>query len=294
VRKQTIIQKARTEISNRLHGDATIGDMEVNFLHHFPNITLHLSKVTLRDSLWQQHHHDLLDADNIYLHLAIFRSLFSGGLRLGTVYVEGGSIYLFTDTTGYSNISALKSRGDPPQAARKGETHFPDLSLRDTRLVMEKQDKHKFFDLEFRQLDCSVNEEGRAFSFNTHMDALVKSFAFNTEKGSFIKDKTLAGNFTLQFHTGSKILQFNKAAVRIDGHPFVLTGRFFPDVHPDPFTLSIRTTNIPYRKATALLTSPIQQKLDLYEIDKPVTIQAELDAGNADDPTLPCTSHGYP
>ncbi|HVW62082.1 MAG TPA: hypothetical protein VHC48_18660, partial [Puia sp.] len=68
-RKQTIIQKARTELRNRLGGDAAIGDMEVSFFHHFPNITLHLSKVTLRDSLWQQHHHDLLDADNIYLHV---------------------------------------------------------------------------------------------------------------------------------------------------------------------------------------------------------------------------------
>jgi hypothetical protein len=290
-RKQTIIQKARTELRTRLGGDATIGDMEINFFHHFPNITLQLSKVTLRDSLWQQHHHDLLDADNIYLHLAIFRSIFSGRARLGTVYVEGGSIYLFTDTTGYSNISVLKGRGGPGDGARKEESHFPDLSLRDTRLVMENQDRHKFFDLEFRQLDCSVNENGRALSFNTHVDALVKSFAFNTEKGSFIKDKTLAGNFTLQFHTGSKILQFNKATVRIDGHPFILTGRFFPDVHPDPFTLSIRTSNIPYRKATALLTPLIQQKLDLYDVDKPITIVANLDAGNADDPTPLMTVH---
>lgn len=284
-RKQTIIQKARTELRNRLGGDATIGDMEVSFFHHFPNITLHLSKVTLRDSLWQQHHHDLLDADNIYVHVAIFRSIFAGKARLGTVYLEGGSIYLFTDSTGYSNTYVLKGR---PQAdgVRSGEDmRPPDLSIRDTRLVMERQDRHKFFDLEFRKLDCSVSQSGRALSINTQVDALVKSFAFNMEKGSFLKDKTLAGDFTLQYHTGSKIVQFNKARVRIDGYPFVLTGRFFPNVQPDPFVLNIHTSNIPYRKATALLTPLIQQKLDLYDIDKPVTIQADLDAGNADDPT---------
>src|SRR5262249_36484164 len=157
--------------------------------------------------------------------------------------------------------------------------------LLDTRLVMERQDKHKFFDLEFRRLDCSVSENGRALSLNTHVDALVKSFAFNMEKGSFMKDKSLAGDFTLQFNTGSKILQFNKARMRIDGHMFVLTGRFFPDVHPDPFVLSIQAANIPYRTATALLTPLIQQKLDLYDVDKPVSLLADLDAGNADDPT---------
>lgn len=290
-RKQTIIQKARTELRSRMGGDMTIGDMEISFFHHFPNITLHLSKVTLRDSLWQQHHHDLLDADNIYLHVAIFRSLFSGRARLGTVYVEGGSIYLFTDSTGYSNTSVWKSRRKDNGGRAGEDIQPPDVSIRDTRLVMERQDRHKFFDLEFRQLDCSVSEDGRTLSFKTHVDALIKSFAFNTEKGSFIRDKTLSGNFILKFNTGSKILQFNKATVRIDGHPFVLTGRFFPDVQPNPFILSIYTSNIPYRKATALLTPLIQQKLDLYDVDKPVAIQADLDAGNADDPTPLLTVH---
>lgn len=284
-RKQTIIQKARTELRHRLGGEATIGDMEVSFFHYFPAITLHLSKVTLRDSLWQQHHHDLLDAEDLYLRLALFQSIFSGKARLEKVYIERGSIYFFTDSTGYSNTAALTGLRIKSGDRSTEEVQPPDVSLRETRLVMEKQDRSKFFDLELRQLDCSVSRKGRVLSLHTHADALVKSFAFNTDKGSFIKDKSLAGDFTLQFNTGSKILQFSKVMVQIDKHPFVLTGRFFPDVTPDPFVLSIHTKNIPYRKATALLTPLIQQKLDLYDVDKPVTVQADLDAGNADDPT---------
>lgn len=284
-RKQTIIQKARTELRDRLGGEATIGDMEVSFFHHFPAITLHLSKVTLRDSLWQQHRHDLLDAEDMYLRLALFKSILSGTARLEKVYIERGSIYLFTDSTGYSNTAALTNPEKKDASRPTEEAQPPDLSLRETRLVMENQDRHKFFDLEFRQLDCSISKQGRTLSLRTHADALVKSLAFNTEKGSFIKDKDLSGDFTLQFNTGSKILQFNRALVHIDKHPFVMSGRFFPDVKPDPFFLSIHTENIPYRKATALLTPLIRQKLDPYDIDKPVTIQASLDAGNADDPT---------
>ncbi|MDO6433397.1 AsmA-like C-terminal region-containing protein [Flavitalea sp. BT771] len=283
VRKQTIIESARTELRNRMGGDASIGDMEISFFHHFPNITLHLSKVTLRDSLWQQHHHDLLNAEDIYLHVAIVRSLFSGAARLGTVYIERGTIYIFTDSTGYSNTSALQGRRQ--EGGKDADVRPPDFSLLETRLVMEKQDRHKLFDLAFHRLECAIAQKGRAWSLNTHVDARVKSFAFNTEKGSFLKDKTLAGHFTLQFNTASKIIQFNKIKVQIDGHPFLLTGRFFPDVKPDPFLLHIQTSNIPYRKATALLTPIIQQKLDLYEVDKPVSVEADLDAGSADDPT---------
>lgn len=281
-RKQTIIQNARTELKSRLGGDAAIGDMEVDFFHHFPNITLHLSKVALRDSLWQQHHHDLVDAQNVYLNVAVMRSIFAAKLRLGKVYIEGGSIYLFTDSTGYSNTSVLPRKKPGGQAE---DMHLPDIFLSDTRVVVEMQDRHKLFDLELHKVECKVDEDGRALSLRTRVDALVKSFAFNTEKGSFLKDKRLSGRFTLQYNTGSKIFQFNKITLQIDGHPFVLSGRFFPDVKPDPFVLSIHADNIPYRKATGLLTPLIQQKLDLYDIDKPVNVQADLDAGAADDPT---------
>jgi len=281
IHKPVILQKARVELKNRLGGDASIGDMEVSFFHHFPHITLHLSKVTLRDSLWQEHHHDLLHAEDIYLSLALFRSLFAGKAQLGKVFIEKGSVYFFTDSTGYSNTSALNQR---PSTSRE-EVSPPDLSCSDVRLVLERQDRHKFFDLDFRRLDCSIDKNGRLLSLSTDVDALVKNFSFNTEKGSFIKDKTLSGHFTVQFNSGSKIVQFNKVTVHIDGHPFILTGRFFPSVKPDPFTFSVQVNDIPYKQATALLTPAIQQKLDLYDIDKSVSIQADLDAGAADDPT---------
>ncbi|HXO77692.1 MAG TPA: hypothetical protein VN824_20705, partial [Puia sp.] len=51
-----------------------------------------------------------------------------------------------------------------------------------------------------------------------------------------------------------------------------------------PFFLTIETNNIPFHQATALLTPNLQQKLDQYDIDKPIAIHAQLDAGAADDP----------
>ncbi|HEY4209519.1 MAG TPA: AsmA-like C-terminal region-containing protein [Puia sp.] len=281
VRKQTILQKTRQELTRRIGGETSIGDMDVSFLHHFPNITVHLSRVTFRDSLWREHHHDLLDADNMYFSLALFRSLFAWKVRLGKVYLEKATVYLFTDTTGYSNTSVLNRGSSGPHE----EVQPPDISLSDTRVVIERQDRHKFFDLDIHRLNCALDLQGRTLSMATDADVLVKSFSFNTEKGSFLKDKTLSGHFTVQFNTGSKIVAFNKVVVSIDGRPFSLTGRFFPNVKPDPFVLTIQVNNIPFRQATALLTPAIQQKLDLYDIDKPVSVQADLDAGSADDHT---------
>ncbi len=84
------------------------------------------------------------------------------------------------------------------------------------------------------------------------------------------RDKLLSGHFGLTYNLASHILQTDKARLDIDGYPFVFSGRFFPTVKPDPFFLTIDAERIPFRVATALLTPHLQQKLDNYDIDKPV------------------------
>src|SRR5262249_23554593 len=144
---------------------------------------------------------------------------------------------------------------------------------------------HKLFDLDIRRLNCSIVKENRVLRLHVSHSILVNSFAFEMEKGSFIKGRKLTGSFLVDYNTASKILQFQQARVAIDDHPFVFSGRFFPTVVPDPFFLAIEAKDIPYREATALLTPNLRQKLEHYEIDRPVSILAQLDAGSADDQT---------
>jgi hypothetical protein len=288
VKKDSILQKARTEVKNRIGGDLRIGDWDLSLFRHFPSITLHLSKISLRDSLWQQHRHDLLNAEGLDISLSLFRSLLAGKVRIGKVFLEHGTVYFYTDTTGYTNKYLLRERpapGEDKAAAGKGGEP-PDIVLSDVKWVEEKQDKHKLFDIDIRRLDCAIRKDNRTLFLTVDAGELrVNSLAFNTEKGSFVKDKSLSGRFSLQYNTGSKILQFRQARLSIDGHPFVFTGRFFPSISPDPFSLSIETSNIRFRDLAALLTPNLQQKLDQFDLSIPVTAQALLDAGSADDHT---------
>ena len=286
MKKPELLKKVNTEIKDRTGGDGSIGDIDISFFRHFPHITLHLSKVMLRDSLWQQHHHDLLTAENVDLRVSFLSSLFTGKPQIDKIFLQQGSIYLYTDSTGYSNTSMLHRKDSTATGNTDNkEAKLPEISLADVKFVMERQDKKKLFDFDIRRLTCQIEKDNRTLFAELSLDLQVKSFSFNTEKGSFLKDQALAGHLRLQFNTRSKILQANKQSIQIAGHSFLLSGRFFPEVSPDPFFLSIEAQNIPYRKATALLTPALQQKLDQYDIDKPVTVTATLDAGSADDHT---------
>ena len=285
--KASLLKKAQTEIKNRLGGDATVGDWDISLFRHFPSVTLHLSQLALRDSGWQQHHHDLIHTDNADISLSLFRSLLARKIRVGKVYLEHGTVYFYTDTAGYSNTYLLRSRSEPV-ANREPAAEPPDIILKDINWVQERQDKHKLFDLDIQQMSCTIRKDSkddRTLFLGVDATIRVKSFSFNTSKGSFIKDKSLSGHFIVQYNTGSKIVQANKITVDIDGHPFLFTARFFPSVNPDPFFLTIATDNIRFRDAASLLTPNLQQHLDQYDIDKPVSIHALIDAGSADDRT---------
>jgi hypothetical protein len=283
--KKALLEKAQAAFRSRVGGDAQIGALDISFFRHFPSITVRLSAVTLRDSLWQQHHHDLLKAGDVFVSCNLWKSLLTRRVQLGRVDIEHGQVYLYTDSTGYSNAYLLgdHSTAKPGKAATPADP--PDIAITDMHFVMEKQDKHKLFDFDIRHLYCSITEAGeRELRLDVNPEILVNSFAFNTEKGSFIKGRKLTGSFVIEYNTASKIIQFNKATVKIDGHPFIFTGRFFPSVSPDPFFISIETGDVLWRQVTALLTPNIQQKLDQFDIDKPLTVHAQLDAGAADDP----------
>ncbi|MBS1662154.1 MAG: hypothetical protein JST68_14010, partial [Bacteroidetes bacterium] len=242
-----------------------------------------LSDISLRDSLWEQHHHDLLQAKKMYISCALFRSLFKGKLQLGTIFLEQGTVYFYKDSTGYSNTYVLKDRKASSSNKGESDARLPEIRLSEVRWVKEDQEKHKLFDLDVRRMEASIDRDKRTLVFDVNTEIVAKSLSFNTSKGSFIKDKTLSGHFQLRYNTASKIIQFQGVRLGINGHSYVFSGRFFPTVSPDPFFLSIETQNVLFHDATALLTPNIQQKIDVYDIDKPVNIQAQLDAGSADD-----------
>ena len=285
LKKDTLLEKARTELNKRIGGTLQIGQLDISLFRHFPSITLQLTDVTLRDSAWSQHHHDLLQAGNIYISCSLFRSLLKRRVELSTVFVERGSLYFYTDSTGYSNTYLLRDdKASARASATKAEGDPPAVAFSNVRWVIDMQNKHKLFDLDIGQLHAIIKREERLLLFTITTEMKVNSFAFNTEKGSFVKDKPLSGHFAVSYNTASKILQADKATLNIAGHNYIFSGRLFPTVKPDPFFLTIETENIPFRQAAALLTPNLQQKLDQYDIDKPISVHVQLDAGAADEP----------
>lgn len=273
--KATVLKKVNTELSSRIRGEVSVKDLDIGFFRTFPKISIGLYGITVRDSLWKQHGHDLLKAEKVFASLNPFK-LLSGRLTVDKIILEKASAYLITDSTGYNNAAGiLRSRSD---SAKNKPQVIPAFEIRDSRIVIEKKDRNKLFDFEINRLNCIVKQEENNLFLNTNLAMIVHSMAFNRKNGSFLEEKTVSGKFGFRFNPKSKILGFENIRLQVDHHPFTLTGKFFLDLVPATFTLSIKTEGIGYQRARSLLTANIRKKLDQYNIGKPFSINATLDA----------------
>jgi hypothetical protein len=270
--KKQVIAFIESEAKKGLNGGSLhIGDINIGFKHTFPRIAFTIDTLTLRDSLWSQHHHDLISAIRVYATLDFFK-LIVGKINIGRVQLESPKIYIYTDTSGYTNTSLFK-KNNPPKKEAPQNLDYPILQINNGTLEVDKKDNNKFFGYDIRNLECKIHGDpgDRSLKIDIDLDCKIQRMTFNQEKGPFLGNKTVTGDFQIIFNKDSKVLQFEKIKLDVDGQPFILAGKFFLAEVPTPFTLSWVTDNLSFRKASSFLSENIRLKLGEYDISETIT-----------------------
>jgi uncharacterized protein involved in outer membrane biogenesis len=270
--KKQVISFIESEAKKGLNGGSVhIGNISIGFKHTFPRIAFTIDTLTLRDSLWFQHHHNLIYAPRAYATLDFFK-LIVGKIGIERVQLQNPEFYIYTDSNGYTNTSVFK-KNEPPKKDAPKNLDYPVLEILGGRLVVDKRDNNKFFDFDHLTLKCRIqgNPEDPGLKIDANLNCIVQKMTFNLQKGPFLEGKSVVGTCQIQFNKASKVLQFEKIHLAVDGQPFVFTGKFFLAEVPTPFTLSWETNNLPFRKAASFLSPSIRGKLDKYDISESIT-----------------------
>ena len=73
-------------------------------------------------------------------------------------------------------------------------------------MIDDDRQKNKLYDIAVKELKLDLDDkDDGVFLFKAKADMLVKSFAFNLAKGSFIKGKTFRGKFELGYDKKLKL-----------------------------------------------------------------------------------------
>ncbi len=273
--KKSLVGRVNSLLTSRVKGVIKIGDLEPSLISTFPRVSLRLSNVIVRDTMWEQHRHDLLKAENIYVRLA-FLSLFTGNPEVTKVIIENGSMYVFNDTTGYTNEYMFKS-GNQSAGTKASGFSLPDLDLRKMRIVLDLKERNKLYDFDISRLRANVKSRGQELQMDIRTEMIVHNLAFNIRNGSFLKEKPLKGKFRVNLNKNSKKLTFKNAVLLLDDQPFAFSGSFDLDSKPPLYYLTIKADKVNYRRVSALLSKNISRKLDSFDIRKPFSVSAVID-----------------
>lgn len=277
--KTELLKQISTILNDRLNGgQLLIKDMEPSLVRSFPDISVSLQDVTVKDSLWTQHHHTLLEVSRIFVKVNTL-ALLHKKLDIKQVSLEGGTIYLFTDTAGYTNTSIIKKKADGDSTTAGGRSAGPDitgLQLVRMHFVMDNLQKGKLFDFDIDYLKGKVknNDTGWAFSMTTEL--MVKSLAFNTDRGSFLKDKKIETTLEAEYNRKKKTLFIPQQGLEIDGQPISAGANFSFDDVSRQFNIHIVAEKVLLSQASSWLTPKISGKLDSIQLEKPLDAEFVL------------------
>ena len=271
VNKKKIINQVTAEISNKLNGNVIIGNVELSFFRHFPKIAVVLNDVSVTDTLFPQHHHPFLQAKQVFINLS-FTKLISKEPSVNGLRIQNGSIYLFTDSTGYTNMYLTHPKRNTAVPTTKAEStnELKSIELDDVRITLDDKKREKLHDFVVNKLAIKIGEAEGMVLFDTDASIDVKSLAFNLSRGSFLKDKSFRGRFNMRYDKRKSQLQFDSINIKLEGQPFNLSGRFDLQGAAPQFLINLHIRNADYGVIKSLLPGRIATSLSLVSLNKPV------------------------
>jgi NurA-like 5'-3' nuclease len=272
--KNEILQKTTAFISNRVHGTVVIKDIGIDFPSTFPYVSVNLKDVSIRDSTFNKHHHELLHAEKFLLRTNPFK-LVTGNLEISKVQVERGAIYIYEDSGGYSTANAFREEKNDDEKTNGLKKSFRSFRLIDMSVTMDKPFKKKLFVFDVKNLDCAIDGSGKSMTIEGETNLIVRSLAFNLEKGSFAEKQPLRGDFKLGYNAVSRTLSFKDVSLDIGKEPYSFTGQFNFDTGKH-YSLFIDAPKAKFSKAAALLPYNIQRNIDSIEFDKTLSVNATI------------------
>jgi len=283
--KDQILRQISDRLNDRLHGgELLIKDMEPSLVRSFPDVSVALEGVSVKDSLWNIHHHPLVDVARIFVKINTF-SLLKKQLDIKQISLEEGNIYLFTDSTGYSNAGMLKKNTKVKAEGGNGmAADITSFQLNNVNLVIDNQQKHKLFSFAIRNLRGKLRNNDSGWVCNMRTALQVASLAFNTDRGSFLKDKSLQTDLEITYNRDRKLLVIPQQVLYVADQKITAGASFSFGDQPRPFTVHIIAEQIPFRLASSMLTPKITAKLDSINLDNPLdadcVIKGQMQAGD--------------
>lgn len=288
--KAEIVTQINAKINDNITGTIDIGDIKYKFLKGFPNMTLALSQVELKDSLWAVHKRTLLKAEQIEVRIDLV-DLLSNEINIDKIEIQQATLHLFKGKNGIVNTAIFRTKPKGEKSKSATTSTVNEVILDQVHFISENQLGNKLFDFNIVALRSQIDHDNENWHTNLYLKTLAKSMAFNTQRGSFIQNRMVEGVLTVDFSNQKNQISVVTEQLLIGKEFFDINAHFSLDENKSPFDIAIKTT-ILWRSASALLSANISNKVNQFDLKKPIDVGCTIigDMNATGDPEIVVTT----
>ena len=264
--KTEIVEKINNQINDNIAGEVKIGDIGYKFLTGFPNFTVVLNDVEVKDSLISIHKRPVLKAGEIEVRLNVM-SLLRQEVSINKIVINDATIDLLKDKNGVSNSNIFKLKKAKTEST--SSTSIGEVILKNVNFISENQKGKKLFYFEIKSLKSKIQYLNEGWKTDVHLKTFAKSLSFNTKHGSFVKDKEIDGRLSVDFSKIQNQISVVTEKLNIGGDSFKIRAHFNLGKENALFDIEINT-NILWRNASNLLANNISSKLNEFDLKAPL------------------------
>ena len=288
--KATIVKQINAKINENITGTIAIGDINYKFLKGFPKMTLVLSQVELKDSLWSLHKRTLLKAALIDVRVNVL-GLLSNEINIDKIEIHQATLHLFKGKNGIINTTIFKPKPKKKKTESETNSKVNEVILDQVHFISENQVGNKLFDFDVLTLRSEIAYDDEDWQTNMYLKTIAKSMDFNTKRGSFIEKRLVEGVLKVDFSVAKNQIAVVTQDFGIGQDFFDIKAHFSLDKDKSPFDIAIKTT-ILWRDASDLLSANIGTKINQFDLKKPIDVGCTIigDMNATGDPEIVVTT----
>ncbi len=274
INKKTLLETVTAELNDGINGELSIENMEPALIQGFPGISVSLKNVLLRDSLFENHRHNLLEAKEIFVALNVF-ALMGGNTVIQKLSINDGKIYFYTDSLGNSNNKIFSQQSSSTETKKSNkDKKINRIVFSNVSFIQDNQARKKYFNFDIHRLNVKINYNENGWKGNAKTELKVNMLAFNVRRGSFIKNQEVETDLDMTYNTKSGVLVIPEQDMTIGSEDFKIGGMFRSTTSASDFKLSIIAAEIELKNVVPLLANNISSKLKIYKLEEPITAKA--------------------
>ena len=271
--EQQIGRKLISEINRQLDAKLAVGDFELSLLSGFPDASANLQTVTLDDN----RKGILMEANNLSFRFGLF-SLFGSNIKVHSVVIEDGALFVHIDKKGRPNYDILKK--DSKEAEGKSSESELSISLNEAELrdveVIYIDDRAKQ-EIKLMVKDALASGKFSSEAFSLVSYANLKSEFIELPDGRYLAGKDLDYDAEIKVNLATGVYELENVDVGIEQNRFSVDGTISSKKQGTHFDLNLVPKESNLETMIGLLPESYQDYLQDFKSSGKFLVTAQID-----------------